>query len=137
MHVSIGKCFTLCRFIVRTKSIVEILESESDRENPGNKYNQVDIKVRDANNRLILIEVQYPSEKVAYDRHLKALRREASLYQSSYVLGEQKGEQKKANEGALNLIRMNALSDEQIAQAIGLSTEEVAQLRQTITDEGS
>jgi predicted transposase/invertase (TIGR01784 family) len=257
-------------------SIVEILESESDRENPGNKYNQVDIKVRDANNRLILIEVQYsreqdylfrilfgsaksiaehldkglqysdvskvisvsilyfdfceggdyvyhgttrffglhnrcelalnkeqkklfscekvadifpehyiiniknfddvatdtldewiyflkneeikedfqakgllearekldimkltPSEKVAYDRHLKALRREASLYQSSYVLGEQKGEQKKANEGALNLIRMNALSDEQIAQAMGLSTEEVAQLRQTITDEGS
>jgi predicted transposase YdaD len=78
-----------------------------------------------------------PSEKVAYDRHLKALRREASLYQSSYVLGEQKGEQKKANEGALNLIRMNALSDEQIAQAMGLSTEEVAQLRQTITDEGS
>ncbi|MFT4924410.1 MAG: putative transposase/invertase (TIGR01784 family) [Phenylobacterium sp.] len=32
-----------------------------------------------------------PSEKIDYDRHIHELRREASLYQSSYVLGEMKG----------------------------------------------
>ncbi|NQZ10875.1 MAG: PD-(D/E)XK nuclease family transposase [Algicola sp.] len=38
-------------------SIVEILESESNRADVNNKQNQVDIKVRDADGQLILIEV--------------------------------------------------------------------------------
>jgi predicted transposase/invertase (TIGR01784 family) len=44
-------------------TIVEILEAESDRENSNNRQNQVDIKVRDANDQLILIEVQYSREQ--------------------------------------------------------------------------
>jgi predicted transposase/invertase (TIGR01784 family) len=43
--------------------IVAILESESDREHSGNKQNQVDIKVKDSNGQLILIEVQYSREQ--------------------------------------------------------------------------
>lgn len=44
-------------------SIVAILESESDREHKDNKQNQVDIKVKDSNGQLILIEVQYSREQ--------------------------------------------------------------------------
>jgi predicted transposase/invertase (TIGR01784 family) len=44
-------------------TIVDILESESDREHKTNKKNQVDIKVRDAQGQLILIEVQYSREQ--------------------------------------------------------------------------
>lgn len=44
-------------------TIVEILESESDKESHDNKLNRVDIKVRDASGQLILIEVQYSREQ--------------------------------------------------------------------------
>ena len=43
--------------------IVAILESETDKEHPDNKHNQVDIKVEDADGQLILIEVQYSREQ--------------------------------------------------------------------------
>ncbi|MCK5535421.1 MAG: Rpn family recombination-promoting nuclease/putative transposase [Thiomargarita sp.] len=42
--------------------IIEILESESNQETERNKCNRVDIKVRDNNNQIILIEVQYSRE---------------------------------------------------------------------------
>ena len=41
-------------------TIVEILES--DKETSDNKFNRVDIKVRDADNQLILIEIYYSRE---------------------------------------------------------------------------
>jgi predicted transposase/invertase (TIGR01784 family) len=44
-------------------TIVEILESETNRETENNKQNRVDIKVRDADDQLILIEVQYSREQ--------------------------------------------------------------------------
>lgn len=44
-------------------TIVEILESESDKESRDNKLNRVDIKVRDGDDQLILIEVQYSREQ--------------------------------------------------------------------------
>ncbi|XOF33056.1 MAG: Rpn family recombination-promoting nuclease/putative transposase [Candidatus Electrothrix sp. YB6] len=42
--------------------IVEILESESNKENPGDKFNRVDLKVRNREDEIILIEVQYDRE---------------------------------------------------------------------------
>ena len=42
--------------------IVDILESESNRKGKDDKSNRLDIKVRDARNRLILIELQYSRE---------------------------------------------------------------------------
>ena len=44
------------------------------------------------------------------------------------AIGEQRGEQKKAIEAAKNLLKMNVLTNEQIAQAEGLSIDEVKQL---------
>lgn len=44
-------------------TIVEVLESETNRETDDNKQNRVDIKVRDANDQLILIEIQYSREQ--------------------------------------------------------------------------
>jgi predicted transposase/invertase (TIGR01784 family) len=49
--------------------------------------------------------------------------------------GQQKGELQKANKGAINLLKMNILSDEQIAQAMDLTIEQVSQLRQLPTDD--
>jgi predicted transposase/invertase (TIGR01784 family) len=44
-------------------TIIDILESETNRETDKNKQNRVDIKVRDADDQLILIEVQYSREQ--------------------------------------------------------------------------
>ncbi|WP_177428190.1 PD-(D/E)XK nuclease family transposase, partial [Candidatus Venteria ishoeyi] len=43
-------------------TILEVLESESNQEMGFDKYNRVDIKVADADQRIILIEVQYSRE---------------------------------------------------------------------------
>ncbi|NQZ11587.1 MAG: Rpn family recombination-promoting nuclease/putative transposase [Algicola sp.] len=44
-------------------TIVEILESETNKQSSVNKQSRVDIKVRDADGQLILIEVQYSREQ--------------------------------------------------------------------------
>ena len=43
-------------------SIVEILESESNQEERFDKYNRIDLKVRNGKNEIIIIEVQYERE---------------------------------------------------------------------------
>ncbi|MCP4701287.1 MAG: Rpn family recombination-promoting nuclease/putative transposase [Gammaproteobacteria bacterium] len=43
-------------------TVLEVLESESDQETGYDKYNRVDIKVRDGSQRIIVIEVQYSRE---------------------------------------------------------------------------
>lgn len=43
--------------------IVEVLESESNKDDAADKSNQVDIKVKDENEQIILIEVQYSREQ--------------------------------------------------------------------------
>ena len=42
--------------------ILEILESESNQEYKDDKFNRLDIKVKNINNEIILIEIQYSSE---------------------------------------------------------------------------
>jgi len=42
--------------------ILEILESESNQESALSKFNRVDLKVKNQNNEIIIIEVQYESE---------------------------------------------------------------------------
>ncbi len=42
--------------------ILEVLESETDKEDEDNRLNRVDIKVKDSKNQIILIEVQYSRE---------------------------------------------------------------------------
>ncbi len=42
--------------------ILEVLESESNQNNQHDKFNRLDIKVRDKNENIVLIEIQYSSE---------------------------------------------------------------------------
>ena len=42
--------------------ILEVLESESNQDQDSDKFNRLDIKVRNANQEIILIEIQYSSE---------------------------------------------------------------------------
>ena len=42
--------------------ILEILESESNKENSKDKFNRVDLKVKNDKEELIIIEVQYERE---------------------------------------------------------------------------
>ncbi len=42
--------------------ILEILESESNKEESRDKFNRVDLKVKNQNNEIIIIEVQYERE---------------------------------------------------------------------------
>jgi predicted transposase/invertase (TIGR01784 family) len=42
--------------------ILEVLESESNKENRQDKFNRVDLKVRNQNDEIIIIEVQYERE---------------------------------------------------------------------------
>ncbi|NOQ36177.1 MAG: Rpn family recombination-promoting nuclease/putative transposase [Methylococcaceae bacterium] len=60
-------------------TILEVLESESDKEDKDNKFNRVDIKVKDSDERIILIEIQY-------SRELDYLQR--LLFASSKAIGE-------------------------------------------------
>ena len=60
-------------------SILEVLESESNQDAQDNKFNRVDIKVKDGSERVIIIEVQY-------SRELDYLQR--ILYASSKVIVE-------------------------------------------------
>ncbi len=59
--------------------ILEILESESNKETEDNKFNRVDIKVKDNNKKIYIIEVQF-------SRELDYLQR--ILYASSKVIIE-------------------------------------------------
>ncbi|MDM8516664.1 Rpn family recombination-promoting nuclease/putative transposase [Desulfobacterales bacterium HSG16] len=59
--------------------ILEILESEGNKENLRDKYNRVDLKVKNKKNEIIIIEVQY-------ERELDYLQR--ILYGTSKVITE-------------------------------------------------
>ena len=46
--------------------------------------------------------------------------------------GREEGQQQKAIEGAINLLKLNKLSPEEIAQAQGLPLEKVLELKKSI-----
>ena len=52
--------------------ILEVLESESNKENEEDKYNRVDIKVKNAKGELLIIEVQTNNERDFFHRILYA-----------------------------------------------------------------
>ena len=54
-------------------------------------------------------------------------------HEDGYTEGLTEGAQKKAEEAAINLIKMNILSPEQIAQALGLPLEIILELKKSIT----
>ena len=60
-------------------TIIEVLESESNQEQSSDKFNRVDLKVKNTQNEIIIIEIQY-------DRELDYFQR--ILYASSKVITE-------------------------------------------------
>lgn len=52
--------------------ILEVLESESNKEDSENKYNRVDIKVKNSKNEILIIEVQFNDENDFFHRILYA-----------------------------------------------------------------
>jgi hypothetical protein len=60
--------------------ILEVLDSESNKDDACNKYNRVDLKVRNHNGEIVIVEVQY-------ERELDYLQR--ILYATSRTVAEQ------------------------------------------------
>jgi predicted transposase/invertase (TIGR01784 family) len=60
--------------------IEEILESESNKEYESNKYNRVDLLVKNSNSELILIELQHDSEFDYFHRMLYGTSKLISQY---------------------------------------------------------
>ncbi len=52
----------LSELLKQSIQILEVLESESNKENNDDKFNRVDLKVKDQDNRILIIEVQYERE---------------------------------------------------------------------------
>ncbi len=52
----------LSELLLTDITILEVLESESNQETNLNKYNRVDIKVKDSHQQIIIVEVQYSRE---------------------------------------------------------------------------
>ncbi|NGZ07015.1 MAG: Rpn family recombination-promoting nuclease/putative transposase [Magnetococcales bacterium] len=62
----------LSELLMTDVQIIEILESESNKESVLDKYNRVDMKVRNSQGELILIELQYEREHDYLQRLLYA-----------------------------------------------------------------
>ncbi|MEO5372025.1 MAG: Rpn family recombination-promoting nuclease/putative transposase [Magnetococcus sp. DMHC-1] len=60
----------LSELLMEDVHILEILESESNKENRDDKYNRVDMKVKNALGEIILIELQYERELDYFQRLL-------------------------------------------------------------------
>ncbi len=53
-------------------SIIEVLESESNQETAQDKFNRVDLKIKNSQQEVIIIEIQYDSELDYFQRILYA-----------------------------------------------------------------
>ena len=80
--------------------ILEILESESNKESKTDKFNRVDLKVKDSKGEIVIIEVQY-------ERELDYLQR--MLYGTSRVITEHQQESE-AYSKLVKVISVNILS---------------------------
>lgn len=72
------------------------------------------------------------TDKAAYNKSLKAYRDAYAIYKTERAEGRAEGRADERVAIATNLIRMNSLSDEMIAQATSLKPEEVKALRKRI-----
>jgi predicted transposase/invertase (TIGR01784 family) len=71
------------------------------------------------------------AERLDYEYHQKQLHHEASLYESTYVLGHLEGKEEGIKEGVLNTaknMKLAGLDKNMIAQVTGLTMDEIEQL---------
>ncbi|MEI6708168.1 MAG: hypothetical protein WCK96_13655 [Methylococcales bacterium] len=70
-------------------------------------------------------------ERLAYEYHQTQLHHEASLYESTYVLGKLEGIEEGMEKGLLmaaKKLKQAGINNATIASATGLSTEQITQL---------
>ena len=60
----------LSELLKQSIQIIEVIESESNKNTPDDKYNRVDVLVRNQNDELIIIELQYEAEIDYFQRIL-------------------------------------------------------------------
>ena len=68
-------------------------------------------------------------ERRAYERYQDDLHYQASMVESSYTIGVKKGEDRKALQIAMNLIKKGVLDAQEIAELTDLPVEEIENLR--------
>ena len=74
------------------------------------------------------------SDKIAYNHSLKAYRDAYAIYKTERNAGRAEGRADERIAIAENLIKMNNLSDDMIAQATNLKLEEVLALRMKLSN---
>ncbi|NQZ11476.1 MAG: hypothetical protein HRT35_30355 [Algicola sp.] len=74
-------------------------------------------------------------DRQRYETSLKEYRDLYSVMKTAREEGIEKGREDNKEETATNLIRMDVLSNQQIADAVGLSIEQVKQLRESELDD--
>jgi predicted HTH domain antitoxin len=67
-------------------------------------------------------------ERRAYERYQDDLHYQASMVESSYTIGVKKGEDKKALQIAINLIKKGVLDAQEIAELTELPLEKIQSL---------
>ncbi|MBR0032087.1 MAG: hypothetical protein IJP61_07360, partial [Treponema sp.] len=74
-------------------------------------------------------------QEIKHQRHMAFDEGKAEGLSEGREKGLSEGARQKAVENAKNLLKMNVLSPEQIAQAVGLSVEEILDLRNSLCTE--
>ena len=72
-----------------------------------------------------------------YDYKMDIAVKKEEAFQDGMEAGISQGAQQKAEEAAINLLKMKVVTDEQIAQAQGLSLERVLELKKKIAAESN
>ncbi|MCI5143548.1 MAG: hypothetical protein D3909_17865, partial [Candidatus Electrothrix sp. ATG1] len=67
-------------------------------------------------------------ERRAYERYQDDLHYQASMVESSYTIGVKKGEDRKALQIAMNLIKKGVLDTQEIAELTELPVEEIKKM---------
>jgi len=69
-----------------------------------------------------------PEQLAAYDKYIDAIRTEKTLIAEAEVKGEARGETKGKRQTAINLKKLGLLTNQQIAEATGLTLSEIEAL---------
>lgn len=130
-------------------TIKEVLEGESNKNAHDDKYNRLDIKVKNAKDEIVIIEIQYnreldylkcsEEEKREYERYKESLHAQASMYESTYVIGKMEGRLEGKLEGKIEgklertleiakALKAKGVAPEVIVAATGLTPAEIDRL---------
>jgi hypothetical protein len=110
-------------------TIIEILESESNPDYRDDKYNRVDIKVKNSKDEIVIIEIQYgreldymkadENELREYESFKRELHDRASEWEGTYIVGEIEGLKKGEKIGIEKGEKIGLQKGEKIGEARG------------------